>query len=77
MMKPRGKKKELETFGQEETAMVKSLLTPEWWCVKWMATTVLKAQVDQIGQNTNKWIVSAQDQPYILFITIQSIWWKE
>ena len=29
MMKPRGKKKELEKFGQEETAMVKSLLTPE------------------------------------------------
>ena len=35
--------------------MVKSLFTPEWWCVKWMATTEsLKGKVDQIWQNTKK-----------------------
>ena len=51
--------------------------TPEWWCVKWMAPTVLKAQVGQIGQNAKNWTVSAQGQSHTLFITSQSIWWKE
>ena len=47
--------------------MVKSLFAPEWRFVKWMATTVLKANVDQIGQNTEKWTVSAQDQSHIIY----------
>ena len=34
----------------------------EWWRVKGMSTTALEAQVGQIGQNTKKWTVSAQDQ---------------
>ena len=66
MMKPLGKKKELETFGQKNIAMVK------WWRVKIIATTALKVQVGQIGQNTKKkWTVSAQDQSYTLFRTCQ------
>ena len=36
----------------------------EWWRVKGMSTTALEAQVGQIGQNTKKWTVSAQDQSY-------------
>ena len=36
----------------------------KWWRVKGMSTTALKAQVGQIGQNTKKWTVSAQDQSY-------------
>ena len=38
----------------------------KWWRVKGMSTTALKAQVGQIGQNTKKWTVSAQDQSYTL-----------
>ena len=34
--------------------MVKSLFTLELWCVSWMGTTALKAELDQIGQNTIK-----------------------
>ena len=25
-------------------AMGNSVFTPEWWCVKWMATTAVKAE---------------------------------
>ena len=36
----------------------------KWWRVKGMLTTALKAQVGQIGQNTKKRTVSAQDQSH-------------
>ena len=36
----------------------------KWWRVKGMSATTLKAQVDQIGQNTKKWTVSVEDQSY-------------
>ena len=42
-----------------------------------MATTALEANLDQIEQNTKKWIVSAQDQSHALLIANQSTWWKE
>ena len=32
--------------------MVKSLFTVDWWSVKRMATTALKAKVNQMEQNT-------------------------
>ena len=36
----------------------------KWWRVKGMSTTALKAQEGQIGQNTKKWTVSAQNHSY-------------
>ena len=71
-----GRKKKL-LASNEFYAIVNSVFTQEWWCVKWMATTALKAKLWSSCRSNwtkyKKWIVSTQNGSHTLFVTCQSI----
>ena len=69
-IKPWGKKKKTKLLASNKFyAMVNSLFTQEWWCVKWLTTTVLEAKT--LSSSRSNWtkykkkiIVSAQNESH-------------